>query len=84
MNQDELPWWKYEGIPRSYARTDWKKYEREKHVAEITLSIHGPAGQQTFPEQDRSLRRCMKEDELPWWMKNIRYERIPYRKREVV
>jgi hypothetical protein len=39
MNQDELPWWKSEGIPRSYARTDWNKYKREKLAAEQTRSL---------------------------------------------
>jgi len=38
-NQDELPWWKYEGIPRSYARTNWTKYKREKRMAELTQDL---------------------------------------------
>jgi len=38
-NQDELPWFKAAGIPRSYARTNWTKYKREKKAAQETRSI---------------------------------------------
>ena len=36
MNQDELPWFKSMGVPRSQARTDWNCYKREKRQAEVT------------------------------------------------
>ncbi len=29
-NQDELPWFKLYGVPRSRARTDWNEFKREK------------------------------------------------------
>ena len=38
-NQDELPWFKGAGIPRSYARTNWTRYRREKKAAEETRVI---------------------------------------------
>jgi len=39
MNRDELPWWRYEGIPRSYARTNWHAYKREKKMGETTKAL---------------------------------------------
>jgi hypothetical protein len=36
-NEDELPWFKTEGIPRSYARTNWYKAKREMEIGIDTL-----------------------------------------------
>jgi hypothetical protein len=38
-NQDELPWFRAAGIPRSYARTNWTRYKSEKKAAEETRVI---------------------------------------------
>jgi len=40
QNEDELPWFKTEGIPRSYARTNWNKYKQEKQQAQSTPSLY--------------------------------------------